>query len=78
MRPINVAFEGDPPRVGPGNRVECLTASGEWITMRAHSEPRYVPAPTAPAFGLTSDKRWVDDKTPTGAGMRWRMGEVDA
>ena len=34
--------------------------------------------PSAPAYGFQSEKRWVDDKKPTGAGM-WRpMGDVDA
>jgi hypothetical protein len=36
------------------------------------------PEPSAAAYGFQSEKRWVDDKAPTGAGM-WRpMGDVDA
>ena len=38
---VNIAFDGDPPAVGPGDRVECRTARGEWVPMVAHSEPRY-------------------------------------
>jgi hypothetical protein len=37
--------------------------------------------PTAPAYGFSTDRRWVGDKTPDTMGAGWRrrgLGEVDA
>lgn len=44
-QPERVPFEGEPPAVKAGDRVEVRDGAGDWHPARAHSEPRYATDP---------------------------------